>query len=68
MRALARVLPTEAWVEVAWRQGNQGPQTNRFVCLALWAANGRRSGPQPQRIEETLLIEWPEGALEPTRY
>lgn len=66
--AIARGLPAGAWQEVTWRQGSKGAQTNRFARLSLWAANGWRSGPQPPRVEETLPLEWPAGAAEPTRY
>ena len=68
MRQIARALPAEAWQEVTWRQGSKGPQANRFARLPLWAANGWRTGPQPERVEETLLVEWPAGAVEPTRH
>lgn len=68
VRAIARALPADAWQELTWRQGSKGPQRNRFARLPLWAANGWRQGPQPVRVEETLLIEWPADAPEPTRY
>ena len=68
VRQIARALPAEAWQEVTWRQGSKGPQTGRFARLPLWAAHGWRQGPQPARVEETLLIEWPVDAPEPTRY
>ena len=68
VRQIARALPADAWTAVTWRQGSKGPQTNRFARLPLWAANGWRTGPQPARIEEALLIEWPTDAPEPTRY
>ena len=56
------------WTTTAWSQGRKGPQTNRFARLPLWAANGWRSGPQPERVQESLLVGWPQGAPEPTRY
>ncbi len=68
VREIARALPVEAWQEVTWRQGSKGPQTNRFARLPLWAANGWRSGPQPARVGETLLLEGSADAPEPTRY
>ena len=68
VRAIARALPATAWVAVTWRQGSKGSQTNRFAWAPLWAANGWRGGPQPERVEETLLVEWPADAPEPTRY
>ena len=68
VREIARGLPPEAWTQVTWRQGSKGAQTNRFARLPVWAANGWRSGPQPERVGETLLVEWPADAPEPTRY
>lgn len=67
LRQIARELPESAWSEVAWREGSKGPQRSRFAQLSLWAANGWRQGPQPKRVEEIALVEWPEEANEPTR-
>ena len=36
--------------------------------MSLWAANGWRQGPQPERVEEVALVEWPAGEPAPTRY
>ena len=35
---------------------------------SLWAAHGWKQGPQPERVAETALIEWPDGEPAPTRY
>jgi SRSO17 transposase len=64
----ARELPAAAWKTVTWRQGTKGPQRSRFASLRVWAAHGWKQGPQPERIEETVLIEWPADAPAPTRY
>ena len=66
--AIARELPASAWKKVTWRQGTKGPQRSRFATFHLWAAHGWKQGPQPERIKETALIEWPEGEPAPTRY
>ena len=66
--AVARELPASAWKKVTWRQGTKGAQRSRFASLPLWAAHGWKQGPQPERVEETLLIEWPQGEPAPTRY
>lgn len=66
--AVAQGLPAAAWKKVTWRQGTKGPQRSRFASLSVWAAHGWKQGPQPTRIEETVLIEWPEGESAPTRY
>ena len=66
--AIARSLPASAWKKVTWRQGTKGAQRSRFAVFSLWAAHGWKQGPQPERVEETALIEWPEGEPSPTRY
>ena len=66
--SIARELPASAWKKVTWRQGTKGPQRSRFASLSGWAAHGWKQGPQPARIEETILIEWPQGEPTPTRY
>jgi SRSO17 transposase/transposase-like protein len=68
LRTIAQELPESAWSEVSWREGRKGPQRSRFVQLELWAANGWRQGPQPERVREVALMEWPKEAAEPSRY
>ena len=66
--SIAQELPVSAWKKVTWRQGTKGPQRSRFSAVSLWAAHGWKQGPQPERVEEVALIEWPEGEPAPTRY
>ena len=66
--AIAQSLPATAWKTVTWRQGTKGAQRSRFTSLPLWAAHGWKQGPQPARVEETVLIEWPADEPAPTRY
>ena len=66
--AIAQGLPAAAWKRVTWRQGTKGPQRSRFARLSVWAAHGWKQGPQPERLEETVLIEWPADEPAPTRY
>lgn len=67
--ALAKGLPADAWVELTWREGSRGPQRSRFARIeAVWAAHGHEKWPQPERVAETLLVEWPEGEAVPTKY
>lgn len=66
--SIAQALPAAAWKKVTWRQGAKGPQRSRFATFRLWAAHGWKQGPQPERVEETALIEWPAGEPAPTRY
>ena len=66
--AIARALPASAWKRVTWRHGSKGAQRGRFATLSLWAANGWRQGPPPERVEEIALVEGPAEEPAPTRY
>jgi SRSO17 transposase len=68
LSALARGLPASAWRTVSWREGSRGPQQSRFARLTVWAAHGWRAQAHPERAAEWLLIEWPAGKAEPTKY
>lgn len=68
LTTLAQQGPTSAWKKVAWRAGTRGPQSSRFLQLKVWAAHGWRAQKHPPRVAEWLLIEWPEGEAEPTKY
>jgi SRSO17 transposase len=68
LEEVARQLPVSAWRRVAWRQGSRGAQRSRFVMLAVWAAHDWQAQPHLARVMEWLLVEWPEGEPEPTKY
>jgi SRSO17 transposase len=67
VKELALGLPKRAWRTIAWRQGSAEPLSSRFARLHVRAARRdftrRESWP-----EEWLLIEWPKGEPEPTKY
>ena len=67
LKTLAMSLPAEAWSEVTWREGSNTPLTSRFKALRVRpAAKHDKTGePAPH---EWLLVEWPEGEAEPTKY
>lgn len=65
---VAKACPKEAWHNVTWRQGTKGPMQSRFARVKVWAAHAWRKSEHPQREMEWLLIEWPEGAREPSDY
>ena len=71
-KAWAMGLPPEAWQDVTWRQGTQGPLCSRFVAARVRPAQGcyNRKSDAIYRIpqEEWLLAEWPAGEPEPTRF
>lgn len=65
---VAQKLPASAWRRVTWRQGSRGAQRSRFAMLPVWAAHGWRKQAHPPRVMEWLLMEWPEGEKQPTKY
>jgi SRSO17 transposase len=62
-KQLAFGLPRRAWRTIGWREGACGRLTSRFTRLRVRAARGGKL-----RAEEWLLIEWPKGEKEPTKY
>src|SRR4051794_27694305 len=64
---LASGLPADAWRRVTWREGTAGRLTSRFAAVRVRPAHGDTARTEP-RPEEWLLVEWPEGEEEPTRY
>jgi SRSO17 transposase len=66
-KTLATTLPQEAWREVSWREGSNQTLTSRFAAVRIRPASRdwRLAAPHPL---EWLLIEWPEGEREPTKY
>jgi SRSO17 transposase len=67
VKALALALGPEAWTEIAWREGVAGRLTSRFARVRVRAAH-RDYWRSELRPEEWLVIEWPEGEKEPTKY
>ena len=60
-------LPKKAWKKIIWREGSADSLSSRFARIRVCAA------PQddkltPSRPDEWLLIEWPKGEVEPTKY
>ena len=65
--AVARGLPPQAWRTVRWREGTRGMLRSRFAAVRVRAAH--RDDQRAQgRDAEWLLIEWPPGDKEPTKY
>ena len=67
VKELALSLPANAWKEVIWREGVKQDLQSRFAALRVRPAHRdyERAEAHP---EEWLLIEWPTGAPEPTKY
>jgi SRSO17 transposase len=66
-KALAMSLPGEAWETITWRGGSADWLVSRYARVRVRAAHRDYDLPEP-RAEEWLLIEWPEGEAEPTKY
>ena len=64
-RDLAQKLPRRAWQTVSWREGTKGMMRSRFARVRVRVAHRDR---HPSRDPEWLLVEWPAGEKEPSRY
>ena len=67
VKQLAHGLPADAWKDVAWRQGVHKKLRSRFAALRVRPAHRDYWRAEPH-AEEWLLIEWPKGEAEPTKY
>jgi SRSO17 transposase len=65
VKKLALSLPKHSWRKITWREGTNKKLRSRFARVQVRTAPIRGAGLRP---EETLLIEWPEGEAEPTKY
>jgi SRSO17 transposase len=65
-KELALGLPKKAWREIKWREGSADWLCSRFARVRILV--GDRHRPAENRSQEWLLIEWPEGEEEPTKY
>ena len=63
VRALAQALPASSYRTLTWREGTNAALSSRFARVRVRAAHAGQA-----RAEEWLLIEWPKGEAEPTRY
>lgn len=66
-KALALGLPEAAWKTITWREGSADRLSSRFARLRVRAAHRDERLDRP-RPEEWLLVEWPEGEAEPSKY
>ena len=60
-------LKAKGWKKVRWRQGTKGWLESRFIALRVRPSHGYVRG-KPPHEEAWLLVEWPEGEPEPTKY
>ena len=67
VKDLALDLPKRAWRTIKWREGTTDVLSSRFARVRVRAAH-RDYNLTESRSEEWLLIEWPKGEDEPTKY
>ena len=66
-KELALALPAEAWKTITWRQGTRQKLRSRFAAVRVRPAHPDYWQTEPH-AEEWLLIEWPKGEAEPSKY
>jgi SRSO17 transposase len=66
-KALAMGLPARCFRSLTWREGTNQPLTSRFAAVRVRCAT-RDYWRSELRPEQWLLIEWPRGEPEPTKY
>jgi SRSO17 transposase len=67
VKQLAMSLPSTAFKEITWREGTDRKLRSRFAAVRVRAAHRDYEKAEPH-AEEWLLIEWPRGEAEPTKY
>jgi SRSO17 transposase len=67
VKQLAMGLPSTAFTEVTWREAGERKLRSRFAAVRVRAAHRDYEKAEPH-AEEWLLIEWPRGEAEPTKY
>lgn len=67
VKALAQSLPESAFQTISWREGTNHTLSDRFAAVRVRHAGGN-SGKARLRAQQWLLIEWPHGQAEPTKY
>jgi len=64
---LAHQLPASSWRTITWRQGTRGNMRSRFAFLRTRPAHRDELRHSPRDVE-WLVIEWPRGEVEPTKF
>jgi SRSO17 transposase len=67
VKQLAMSLPSTAFKEITWREAGARKLQSRFAAVRVRAAHRDYEKAEPHQ-EEWLLIEWPRGEKEPTKY
>jgi SRSO17 transposase len=65
-KQLALALPKRAWRTISWREGSADWLSSRFARVRVGVGHNQLI---PELLlQEWLLIEWPDGEAEPTKY
>ena len=67
VKQLAMSLPSAVFREISWREGTERKLRSRFAAVRIRPAHRDYWKAEPH-AEEWLLIEWPQGEAEPTKY
>ena len=67
VKALALSLPASDWKTIAWRRGTKQALRSRFAAVRVRPAHRDYWRSEPH-AEEWLLVEWPNGEEEPSKY
>lgn len=67
VKQLAMSLPSSAFQEITWREGTDRKLRSRFAAIRVRPAHRDYEKAEPH-AEEWLLMEWPRGEKEPTKY
>jgi SRSO17 transposase len=62
---LAKTLPKRGWRTITWRDGTNTPLSSRFLRVRVRATGDGTTAADPA---EWLLVEWPKGEKEPTKF
>jgi SRSO17 transposase len=66
-KALAQQLSARRWHTLSWREGTNQALSSRFAAVRVRCSH-RDYWRAEQHPEQWLLIEWPKGEAEPTKY
>jgi SRSO17 transposase len=66
VKEVALGLRAKAWRTIEWREGTNERPSSRFARVGVHVASSHQSVEKPAK--EWLLIEWPKGEDEPTKY
>ncbi len=67
VKALGLSLPPQSFHTISWREGTNEPLNGRFAAVRVRHAGGN-AGKARLRPLQWLLIEWPAGDAEPSKY